>query len=111
MSRSAFVTFAIIFFIVITLVTFIPIPPALLGYVFAFVFGRGYMRSRPRSVAELLFLGGVCGLGTLVALSFLRGTILSFLPPTILLLSVGTVISFWVGNLWEYQNKKRSDSL
>lgn len=102
-------TLALVFFIVITFVTFIPVPPALLGYIFAFVFGSAYMRSSFRSPARMFFLGVVCGLGSLIGLQFLRTTILYFLPSTLLLLAIGASISFWAGNLWGYQrNLKQS---
>lgn len=97
----SFATLAVVFGIVITFVTLIPMPPAGIGYVFAFVFGRGYMRSSSRSFPRAICLGMVCGCAALCGLLFLRATILSFLPHSLLFLAIGTAVSFWMGNVWE----------
>ena len=99
-------TFAIVFFVVIILVTLIPVPPALWGYIFAFVFGKRYMHAAVQAgtatPARAMFLGGACGLASLVGLFVLHATILRFLPSLILLLAIGASVSFWIGNVWAY---------
>lgn len=98
--------FAVIFFIVITLATLIPVPPALVGCIFAFVLGGRYMRSsllrKNVSIGRCIFLGTVCGCGALIALLVLHATILSFLPRFIVFLAAGTALAFWIGNALEY---------
>lgn len=104
-------TFAAIFFMVSMLVTLIPVPPALIGFIFAFVFGKRYMRAclQRKSVSAIrcAFLGAVCACGAFIALLVLRATILSFLPSFIILLAAGTALSFWTGNVLEYGRSAR----
>jgi hypothetical protein len=106
MQLRTVITFAIVFFIIITIVTLIPVPAAV-GYVFAFVFGKRYMRSALQSntvtLARTVFLGAVCGLASLIGLFALHNTILFFLPSAILFLAIGAAGSFWVGNLFAYR--------